>query len=227
MFTSLYGHNTQLPCVVALKLDILVPPALRSPCLMPSRHTKSFFSFSLLHQVAVDLLHYWITHLFLCHLSCSEHDGKCNDIFTFDLNNLISPILNPAYIYSIYNLPSLSFFLSFVFSIHFPFHFHHQHYFLFRKFSSTSLVRVIFYSLSLSLLPKASQFQTVNRVCVCVYMRKRFCIFVYQKISFKTFIELMLELMMPSLLLFTFLGYSMKFSFYFTLKLRKSNNIAA
>lgn len=31
--------------------------------------------------------------------------------------------------------------------------------------------------------------------------------------------------MMLSLLLFTFLGYSMKFSFYFTLKLRKSNNI--
>lgn len=29
-------------------------------------------------------------------------------------------------------------------------------------------------------------------------------------------------LLPPSLLLFTFLGYSMKFSFYFTLKLRKS-----
>lgn len=96
------------------------------------------------------------------------------------------------------------------------------------SFSSSTLLSFSYIfpasSLPLCLFPPFHNSKTVNRV-YCVYMGKRFCIFVYQKISFKTFIELMVKLMMPSLLLFTFLGYSMKFSFYFTLKLRKSNNI--
>lgn len=91
------------------------------------------------------------------------------------------------------------------------------------SFSSSTLLSFS-YIFPACLFPPFHNSKTVNRV-YCVYMGKRFCIFVYQKISFKTFIELMVKLMMPSLLLFTFLGYSMKFSFYFTLKLRKSNNI--